>query len=63
MGRNGVNKLLIGIGAFFGSLLGSYLPVLWGGSLLGLAAVLLGTVGGIAGIIMGYRLSKYLGFI
>ncbi|WP_017296903.1 hypothetical protein [Nodosilinea nodulosa] len=58
-----MNKLLIGIGAFVGSMLGSYVPVLWGGSLLGLASVLLGTVGGIVGIIMGYRLSKFLGFI
>jgi hypothetical protein len=58
-----MNKLLIGMGAFLGSTLGSYFPVLWGGSLFTLGSVLFGTVGGIAGVIVGYRLSKYLGFI
>lgn len=57
-----MNKLLIGIGMFLGSILGSYFPVLWGGSLLGLSSVFFGTVGGIAGVIIGYRISKYLGF-
>jgi hypothetical protein len=58
-----MNRLLIGIGTFVGSTVGSYLPVLWGGSLFSLASVLLGMVGGIAGICLGYRLSKFLGFI
>jgi hypothetical protein len=58
-----MNKLLIGIGAFLGSTLGSYFPVLWGGSLFSLASVFFGTMGGIIGIILGYRLSKYLGFV
>lgn len=58
-----MNKLLIGIGAFLGSTLGSYFPVLWGGGLFSLASVFFGMVGGIAGIILGYRLSKYLGFV
>jgi hypothetical protein len=58
-----VNKLLIGIGAFIGSTLGSYFPILWGGSLFSLASVFFGMVGGIVGIIWGYRLSKYLGFV
>jgi hypothetical protein len=58
-----MNKLLIGLGAFLGSTLGSYFPILWGGSLFSVASVFFATVGGIAGVIMGYRLSKYLGFI
>lgn len=58
-----MNKLLIGAGGFLGSTLGSYVPALWGGSLFSLASVFFGTVAGIAGIILGYRLSKYLGFI
>lgn len=58
-----MNRLLIGVGTFAGSTIGSYLPVLWGGSLFSLASVLLSMVGGIAGIFMAYRLSKFLGFI
>jgi hypothetical protein len=58
-----VNKLLIGIGMFFGSTVGSYVPVLWGGSLLSLSSIFCGVIGGIIGIWLGYQLSKYLGFI
>jgi hypothetical protein len=48
---------------FGGSTLGSYLPVLWGGSVLSLGSIFLGMLGGGLGILLGYRLSKYLGFI
>lgn len=58
-----MNKLLIGIGMFAGSTMGSYIPVLWGGGLLSLTSIFLGVVGGIIGILLGYQLSKYLGFI
>ncbi|WP_160299505.1 hypothetical protein [Leptolyngbya iicbica] len=58
-----MNRLLIGIGTFLGSTMGSYFPVLWGGSLLSLSSIFFGMIGGILGIIFAYRLSKYLGFI
>jgi hypothetical protein len=58
-----MNKLLIGIGMFAGSTMGSYIPVLWGGSLLSLTSILLGVIGGIIGIVLGYQLAKYLGFL
>lgn len=58
-----MNKLLIGIGMFAGSTIGSYVPALWGGSLLSLSSILFGVIGGIIGIWLGYQLSKYLGFI
>ncbi len=58
-----MNKLLIGIGMFAGSTLGGYIPALWGGSLLSLTSILFGVIGGVIGIWLGYRLSKYLGFI
>jgi len=57
-----LNKLLIGIGIFVGSTIGSYIPLLWGGSLLSLASIWFGVLGGIVGIWIGYRLSEYLGF-
>jgi len=58
-----MNKLIIGIGMFLGSTIGSYIPILWGGSLLSFSAILFGGIGGILGICIGYRISKYLGFI
>ncbi|MBD2439095.1 hypothetical protein [Nostoc sp. FACHB-110] len=58
-----MNKFIIGIGMFLGSTIGSYIPVLWGGNLLSLTSIFLSVIGGILGIWLGYRLSKYLGFI
>lgn len=57
-----MNKLLIGIGMFVGSTIGSYVPVLWGGSLLSLLSILFSVIGGVVGIWLGYQVSKYLGF-
>lgn len=58
-----MNKLLIGIGMFSGSTIGSYIPILWGGSLFSITSILWSVIGGLVGIWMGYRISKYLGFI
>ncbi len=58
-----MNKLIIGIGVFCGSTIGSYIPVLWGGSLLSFSSIFFSVIGGIVGVWLGYRVSKYLGFI
>lgn len=58
-----MNKLLIGIGMFLGSTIGSYIPILWGGSLFSITSILWSVIGGLVGIWIGYRISKYLGFI
>jgi hypothetical protein len=58
-----MNKLIIGLGMFLGSSIGSYIPVLWGGSVFSLISIFFGLVGGVAGIWLGYRFSKYLGFL
>jgi len=52
-----VNKLLIGIGMFVGSTIGSYVPVLWGGSMLSFISILFSLIGGIVGIWLGYQVS------
>jgi hypothetical protein len=44
-------------GLFIGSTIGSFVPALWGGSMFGLSAVLLSAVGGVLGIIIGYKLA------
>jgi hypothetical protein len=51
-----MSKLIIGLGAFGGSTLASYIPALWGGGWL--ASVFFGVFGGIAGILLSYRLGK-----
>ena len=51
-------KRLCYIGAFVGSSIGGYVPVLWGGSLLSFTSVTLGLVGGLAGIWVGYRIGQ-----
>jgi hypothetical protein len=53
-----VERSLIGFCAFFGGGVGSYVPALWGGSMLGVASLGLGVVGGIAGIWFGFRLAQ-----
>ena len=47
---------VIGLSGLFGSLVGGYLPVLWGASSLGALSLLLGAVGGVVGVFVGARL-------
>ncbi len=58
-----MNKFIIGIGMFVGSTIGSYIPALWGGSVLSFTSIFFSVIGGLVGIWLGYRVSKYLGFI
>ncbi len=58
-----MNKLIISIGAFVGSTIGGYIPLIWGGSLLSVTSIFLGMIGGILGIVIGYVISKRMGFI
>jgi hypothetical protein len=48
---------VIGLCAGFGGFAGSELPALWGGSGFSTTSVLLGLLGGCAGIWLGARLS------
>jgi ABC-type cobalt transport system substrate-binding protein len=51
-----LSKLLIGFGATGGSILASYIPALWDGGIL--ASLLFSVIGGIAGVVLAYRLGK-----
>ncbi len=51
-------KTVIYIGLFIGSTLGGLIPSLWDESMLSLSSVLLSGVGGIAGIVVGYKLTS-----
>jgi outer membrane lipoprotein SlyB len=54
-------RSLIGLGAFVGTIVGGFVPSLWGdNSMFSAAGMLFSVVGGIAGIWAGYRLSQNL---
>lgn len=44
-----------------GTYIGSYLPLLWGGSVFSMTSILLSGVGGLAGIWFGYKFSIRIG--
>ena len=51
-------KKLVWLGFFVGSAIGSYVPVIWGGSLFSFTSVVLTAVGALIGIWAGYRISQ-----
>lgn len=54
-------KLFITIGAAVGGIAGAYVPYLWGDTdLFSGMSILLSTVGGVIGIILGYKVAQRL---
>jgi len=51
-------KFWITLGLIVGSTAGSYVPTIFGGSLLGLASVFGTFIGGIIGVWIGYKLGQ-----
>jgi hypothetical protein len=47
---------MLGLFGLVGGTVGSYIPTIWGGSLLGVSSLAFGVLGGIAGVILGARL-------
>lgn len=54
-------KTFVWIGVAVGSTIGSFLPMLWGGSAFSMSSVLLSGVGGALGVWGGYTTGKYMG--
>ncbi len=50
-------KAIIYLGLFLGSFIGGLIPTIWGGSLYSFAGIFLAGVGGIIGIVAGYKLT------
>jgi len=50
---------LIWIGLFIGSTIGSFIPDLWGASVLSFSSILLSGIGGLVGIYFGVRFSDF----
>ena len=44
--------------ALFGSVVGGYVPSIWGASSLGVESLLFGAAGGVAGVLLGARIAE-----
>ena len=53
-----MQKTLIFIGMFIGSIIGGYIPALWGAGLLSYSSVIGNGIGGILGILVMYKLTS-----
>jgi hypothetical protein len=53
-----MEKKLIWLGAMVGSTVGGCVPTLWHASAFSLTSMLLSIVGGVAGIWLGWRMSR-----
>ncbi len=52
------SKKLIWGGMIIGSVIGGYIPVMWGGSEISFSSVILTAVGGFLGIWVGFKLGQ-----
>lgn len=52
-------RQLVWIGLFLGSVVGGYVPMLWGADLFSFSSIICSSVGSLIGIYVGYRLSQY----
>lgn len=53
-----MRKTLVGIGLVVGSVVGGYIPILWGANLFSYSSLFGNTIGAIAGIYITYRLTE-----
>ena len=53
------SKFLVYLGMFIGSIIGGYIPTLFGAGMLSFASILISGIGAILGILIGLKLSSY----
>jgi hypothetical protein len=51
-------KTLVWFGLFVGSTIGSFIPALWGSDIFSFSSIFLSTLGGLAGIWIGFKLGE-----
>jgi hypothetical protein len=56
-----MQKTLIMTGLFVGSIVGGYIPALWGGSVFSISSILFSALGAFLGIWVGYKAAQRLG--
>ena len=52
------SKTLIWIGTLVGSVIGGYIPALWGAGMFSFSSIIFGSLGAILGIFIGFKLSN-----
>lgn len=52
-------KFLVFLGMTIGSIIGGYIPTLWGAGLLSYSSVLFSGLGGILGVWIGYKMGNW----
>lgn len=57
-----MSKTIIWMGMIVGSIIGGYIPVIFGSSLFSYASLFGNSIGAIIGIIISYKLSKAMGY-
>ena len=55
-----MSKTFVMTGLFLGSIIGGYVPMLWGGSVFSFSSILLSGVGGLMGIWFGLKIANRL---
>ncbi|MFA6897071.1 MAG: hypothetical protein WCQ96_02190 [Patescibacteria group bacterium] len=53
------DSLIIWLFLSIGSFIGGYLPSLWGAGMFSFSSIIFSTIGGLAGVWVGYKLSRY----
>lgn len=51
-------KLFVGVGMIVGSIVGGYLPMLWGASIFSLTSIITSAIGALLGIYIGYKFGQ-----
>ncbi len=52
------SKSIIMFGMVVGSMIGSFIPAIWGGDLLSFSSIIFSTIGGLVGIYLGFKVSR-----
>jgi hypothetical protein len=55
-----MSKTFIMTGLFVGSIIGGYVPLLWGGSVFSFSSIILSAIGAFAGIWLGFKIANRL---
>lgn len=51
-------KQMVWLGAFVGSIIGGYIPSLWGAGVFSFSSLIFSTLGAAAGIIIAYKMTS-----
>jgi len=49
------SKAIFYLAAFIGSIIGAYIPALWGAGVLSISSIIFSAIGGIAGIVIVWK--------